>query len=433
MTIMVYSQRVTVSFGGTLDDKRSTWLLFSLVVLAILSLLGWGRFNYQLASQGTMSEEFVVNWVAARALIMDGDSPYQPEVTRTILTVLGTSSTSDLGRVPQFTSPLYLILLILPFAIIDDLSVAQAVWMSLQQVVLAVLILLAVHLSPAKPGRVVFSLLVLTTFLGYHAVAPIFYGSTILLATLLLLLALLSIQNGREEIGGALLGLSTIQLPYVVLPVALILLWTLGHRKHLVILWFFAILVLLTVLGIFIVSDWPLQYLRILFRYPLYYPASSPGAAFRVWWPGIGNLMSWVLTILTVFVLLFEWWGALRGEFRLLLWVTCLTLAIGMWTGLPAIPQNLILLLLPLIICVSAWSERWGPVGSVIAIISLLIVFTWEWWLVHGNMDSRHPVDSLKLLLPLPVICLIGLYWIRGVVVHPKRLLIDEIRSRENA
>jgi hypothetical protein len=288
-------------------------------------------------------------------------------------------------------------------------------------------------MSPAKPNRLVFSLLIVTTLLSFHALAPIYDGSTILLTSLFLLLSLLSIRNGREELGGVLLGLTTIQLPYMVLPIILILLWTLGHRKRLVALWFLGILILLTVLGIFLVREWPLQYLQIFLRYPLYYPASSPGAAFRGWWPGIGMLMSWLLTILTTLVLLVEWWIALKGEFRYLLWATAFTLVVGLWTGLPVLPQNLVLLLLPLILCVGAWSERWGLVGSLIAVISLIIILIWEWWLVYGIMGSSRQVDSLKLIIPLPIVCLIGLYWVRSMIVNPKRLLIDEIRSRGNA
>lgn len=415
-----------------MDDRRTAWMLIGVIALTIVNLLGWGRYNYHLVNQGYMSEEFVVNWVAARALIIDSESPYQPEITRTILTVLGTGSAPPMGRVPQFTSPLYTILVLLPFAFIADLNTAQALWITTQQVVLVILILFSVRLSPVKPGYYIFSLLVITTFLGYHAILPIYTGSTFLLTTLFLLLSVLSIQANRDEISGVFLGLATIQIPYMVLPILLILLWTLGKRRRMVVFWFFGTLILLFVLGIFVLSDWPLQYLGILVRYPLFFPASSPGAAFRTWWPGIGMLSSWTLSVITVLVLLHQWWVALRGEFHLLLWVLGLTLAIGMWTGLPVSPQHLVVLLLPLILCVSAWSGRWGRAGSVIASVCLLIVLGGEWWLVYRNIGSSQQVDALKLLIPLPTICLIGLFWVRWVIVHPKRLLIEEIRSIEN-
>src|SRR4030066_757532 len=88
--IMVYSQRVSACSGVALDDRRTAWMFFGVIALAIVNLLGWGRINHQIVTRGYLSERFVVNWVAARALIIDGESPYQPEVTRTILTVLGT-------------------------------------------------------------------------------------------------------------------------------------------------------------------------------------------------------------------------------------------------------------------------------------------------------------------------------------------------------
>ena len=429
--IMVYSQRMTAYHGGALDDRRSIWMFFGVIALAIVNLIGWGRFNYILASQGYLSEEFVANWVAARALIVEGESPYQPEITQTILSTLDTAVARDIDRVPQFTSPIYTIVIFLPIAFIADLIIAQAVWMTILQVVLIASILIAVHISPTKPSRLVYSFLVFTTLISFHVILPIYHGSTIVVAGLFLLLSLLSIRNGREEIGGVMLGLATIQLPYLVLPILLILFWTTGHRQRLFFLWFLGILILLVVLGVFLVPEWPQQYLKILFRYALYYPASSPGAAFRSYWPGIGTLLARLLTIVTTAVLLFEWWIARKGDFNFLYWAVGFTLTIGFWIGLPALPNNLILLLLPLVLCISAWSERWGRAGSAIAIICLTVVLIWEWWLAFGNINSLRQVDALRLLIPLPLICLVGLYWVRSVIVRPKRL-VDRLRTGEN-
>lgn len=433
ITNMVYFQGVITYWGGDLVNKRSAWILLSVIALGLISLLGWGRYNYELAIQGTLSEEFVVNWVAAREFIINGVSPYHSEVTYKILTILDTDHSLFIGRVTQFTSPIYLILLLLPVAIIEDFSLAQAVWMSLQLILLVMIMLLSVKLCPTKPRFWIFGLLVATTFTGIHAIAPILTGSPILLATVILLLALLAIKNGKDVVGGIFLGLATIQLVYLVLPIVIILIWTLVHRKRLVALWFLGSVTLLTVIGVIVVSDWPLQFLRILSNYSLYYPTSFPRAGFRVWLPGIGMLLSWLVTITTSGVLLFEWWVALRNDNRHLLWVIGLTFSLGMWIGLPTIPENLVLLLLPLILCVNTWSERWRQSGNVIAAITMLIIFVWEWWLVIKNVDSLSQVDSLKLLIPLPAICLIGLYWVRDTFLRSKNLYIDEIRSKENA
>jgi hypothetical protein len=407
-------------------------MVFGIIALTIINLIGWGRFNFRLAEQGYLSNEFVVNWVAARALIIDSTSPYHPDVTRSILSELSKSPAAELDNVPQFTSPLYAILPILPFAMIDDLQIAQAAWMTTQEVILVVLILVSLWLSNVKPGKAIFSLFVLTTFLGYHALAPILSGSMIILAGLFLLLSLTSIQTGRDEVAGVFLGLVTIQLPFLILPIALILIWALIKRKKLLALWFLGSVVLLTVLGIFLVRDWLLQYSAILLRFSLFFPASTPGAAFRNFWPGIGVLMAWGLTAITALTLIVEWWLAGREEFPGFLWAVGLTLVLSNWIGLPSLPENLVLLIIPLIMCIGAWSERWGRMGSVIAATSMLVIFFWEWWLVVANLYSLRQVDALKLLLPMPLVCLIGLYWVRQVIIHPKRLLVEELRAREH-
>lgn len=396
----------------------------------IVALLGWGRFNYQYANKGFLNEEFVVNWVAARALVIDGGSPYHASVTREILTILGTGSTSTIGHVPQFTSPIYSLFILIPIAVIDDLTMAQAVWTSLQQVFLVVTILLTVHLSPYKPRRIIFAILVVTSFLGYHLITQIYHGGLFLLSCVVLLLSMVSIQNKRDEIAGILLGVVTIQLPYLILPILFILFWTMSHKRYLVFLWFISSVIILSVFGVFIVSGWPLQYLRILLNFSLYVPASSTGAAFHAWWPALSDLLSWLSAIAFGAMLAYEWLNSRRSDFRVFIWVMSFTIVISIWIGLPAIPQSLVLLQFPLMVCVGAWNDRWGKVGMIIAVLSLLITFFWQWWLMDLYIDTSNQVDNLKLLIPVPLICFLGLYWIKETIFHPKRLLMNELRAK---
>ena len=191
-------------------------------------------------------------------------------------------------------------------------------------------------------------------------------------------------------------------------------------------------MVFLSALGIFIVHDWLVYYLKIMVNFTLFFPASSPGAAFRVWWPGIGNMLSWALTIFSVVVLLLEWWLVVKRDIRWLLWTLCLTLVLGVWVGIPVVPDNLVLLVVPLILCVGIWSERWGKSGNLVAIVNIFLIFIWEWLIVYGNSGNVRQVDNLDVLFPMPIICLIGLYWIRWLVVRPKSLYIDDLRSSEN-
>jgi hypothetical protein len=201
----------------------------------------------------------------------------------------------------------------------------------------------------------------------------------------------------------------------------------------LVLLWFLGSLVILSAIGVFLVPEWPKQYLRILLNYTLFFPASSPAAAFRVWWPGIGDLLSWILSIFTILVLAVEWFSGMKKDFRWLLWAVGLTLVLSTWSGIPVLLQNLVLLTMPLILYTCSASERWKLSGDITAMISLVILFLWAWYLAIGNRGNIYQVDNLDLLFPFPLISLVGLYWVRWLFIRPKRRAIEQIRVTENA
>lgn len=430
---MVYSPGESICLGGILNEKRSLWLLLGLIALILINLVAWGKWNYDVTLSGHLSEDFVVNWVAARAFIFDGQNPYQPEVARTILTILNFGSDPILTHEAQFSSPIFSLIFLLPFALIDQLLVAQALWMSFQQVLIVIMVLITLKITTIKPGKIIFGLLIVSTIVSYHTILTISQGSTILLSGIFLLLSLLSIKHDREELGGVLLGLATIQLPYIMLPITLILLWTLLRGSKLVVFWFLGIIGLLTVVSLFIVRDWLDQYLKVLANYSIIYPASSPVTAFRAWLPGIGTTLGWGLSIISATIMLFEWWLALKAEFRWLVWTVSLTLVLSLWVGLPALPENLVLLIPPLVIVIGAYSERWKWSGNLIALVSLIIILVWEWWIVLNMSSTSSSIDSLALLFPMPLLCLIGLYWVRWLVTRPRKLLIDDMHAYENS
>jgi hypothetical protein len=71
----------------------------------------------------------------------------------------------------------------------------------------------------------------------FHALHPLIEGDPIVLIALMLVGALIAIQNGSDELAGLLLALMTIKISVVLLPLVFILLWAAGHRRWTILGW----------------------------------------------------------------------------------------------------------------------------------------------------------------------------------------------------
>ncbi len=176
------------------------------------------------------------------------------------------------------------------------------------------------------------------------------------------------------------------------------------------------------------VPDWLLQYIRLLVNFSQNFPAGSPAVLFGNTWPGLGRQLGWLLSGIMGLLLLIEWWLALRREFRWYLWTTCLTIVISVWIGIPTIPGNLISMIVPLILVTAQLSERWPRGGNWAALLIIILLFFGEWALLFFDLNHVKPFSQLNLLIPLPLMLLIGLYWVRWWAIKPRRLLIEELK-----
>lgn len=406
-------------------------MAIGLIVLTVISLVGLGWVNYRLASQGVGGEDFIVYWIAIRSLVTQGTSPYSEQVSRQVLATVSIDSYSRSGMVPQFTFPLYAGIIIFPFALINNFVWAQTLWMTAQEIALAILILLAVKLAGVRPGRVVFTVLVCCTVFSFHGWVPLLRGNMAIWIALIIPLALAALQAERMELAGSLLAFAMIQPNISILFVIFVLIWAYSKKKPLLFFWFLGSTISLSVIGLFLVPNWLLQYIRILWQQSMFFPPGTPGEAFSLWYKGIGSRLGWAVTGLLALILVIECWLAMRKEYRWFYWTASLMLVISSLIGIPTSPLNFVVLTTPLVLCVVTWDARWKYIGRWIAIISMLALFIWEWSLFFGDQVAPSVLGYLNLLFPLPLIALIGLYWVRWWATRQRRMLIEELRTVE--
>jgi hypothetical protein len=400
------------------------------LIIGLLIGLVWG--NYRFAKNTIAGEGFFIQWIGIHALVTGGESPYSSPVTAQIQENEGVENSFAPGTPSRYTSPLFSGAVVLPFALIGDKTLAHGVWLTLQLVAVFAILVLGLKITSWKPTWYIFVLFLIITIFSYHVVIPWLDGGMSIWAALFLLLALVAIQQNRNEVAGILLALSAILPQMVILPVIFTLIWAGSQRKRILILWFFITLVFTSIVGLFLVPDWILQYLRILTKFTQNFPPGTPGYLFKNNWPGLGKQLGWLVSAVLAIILLVEWWLALKKDFRWFLWTACLTMVISQWIGIPTIPGNFIGLILPLILVLAMLSERWPHGGDWVAVLLCVIIFIWEWSLFWLNITSSQPAMQLNLIIPFPMVLLVGLYWVRWWAIKPRRLMMEALKLGES-
>jgi hypothetical protein len=412
------------------DKKTPQLFIFVIAFFALLPVLIW--LNNLFVSQNPESQAFSSYWLSSRALMLDGISPYEASVANRI-------STREIGwegfppSAPVINYPLYGVLLLWPFALISDFTVARTAWMTALQGALVITVIFCMRTVNWRSNPWITGLFFAFALTWFHSLYPILEGSMLVWVGMLLSLAFAALVKGLDEVVGFLLALSTIQPLAVILVVLLILLWAVLQQRWRLLVWFGGSMVLLIFSSMLFVPDWPIQYAGHLSSILTSSSSGNPIAIFSTWWPGVGRQVGIGLMGFSIFVLGVEWWLAMRRtEWSWILWTACLTLALGLWAGLPVKPDSLFLLLIPITLVFKVWDERWKKTGRLA--MGLMIIFLWLVpWLIYLNGAGAmivQPVPAVLFLLS-PLSCVFGLYWIRWWAVRPKKMLLDELRSMD--
>lgn len=415
-----------------LYNPKSSYGFYAIAFAIIIVLIVLNLVNYSVATKMPSGEQFFVYWSSTRLFLEDGISPYSREASRNVLSQAGEYGYRLDPSYQMFSYPLYFQALILPFSFLSDFTSAQVAWMTLLEIALILTGWYGLKAVGWNPGRAAIALILVFALFNYFSLTQIYSGSIVVLQTLFVVLALSSIRVKMDELAGIYLAIATV-LPQTVLPLLLfVFIWAISNDRWRLVAWTLGITLLLAGIGLMFLPGWPVEYLRLLINMPEAQFFSSPGAAFRSYFPGLGSQLGWSLTVLTSLVLLVEWWAVRKKDFRWFRWTACLTLTLSPWLGLPTEPGNFVLLLVPLFLVFATIEEQWGAKARLFMLFILACIFTGFWipfvWdLPTGLIPRLFPA----LFLSLPLMLVIGLYWVRWWAVRPRRTFIEELKARE--
>lgn len=406
------------------------WYLYVLMIVVVLALLTWG--NYLFASSNPGGNDFLVHWAGTRALFIEGESPYGDQVAEQIQTLAYGRPARPGEHELRVAYPLYSVIFFLPVAFIEDYTLARAIWMTFLEIGIVILSFITITLTRWRVRFWSLPFLLIFAVFWYHGLRPLINGNVVIIVSVLFTGSFLAIRAGRDELAGILLGLSTIKPHLVVVCLMFIMIWTISHHRWKTLFWFVITIGLLSAVFVLFTPDWPIQNLREILRYSSYNPPGTPAAIFSTWLPATGERIGWVFSAFWAILLLFEWLLSLWKDFRRFLWTACLTLAASPWLGIQNDPGNFIMMFMAMGLIFANLEERWGRSGSILAILSLLGLLIVPWLLFLNTLTiTDQPQQDPILFFPLPILLIVGLYWIRWWVIRPPKLGVEELRLVE--
>lgn len=414
--------------------RRNPVLLALILAAGVIGMLvALTIFNYRYSRTNPGGNDFLVHYIGTRTFLKEGISPYSDETALRIQTAAYGHPAEPGQHELRVAYPLYSIVLFMPYALVSDYDLARALWMTTLEAALIAMALLSLRLTNWKPPLFMLTLFLLFSIFWYHAFRPLINGNAVILVALMIVGMLLALRSGADELAGVLLAFATIKPQVVLVLVIFMMVWSILQHRYRLLAWFFGTLFLLCVSAAMLMPDWILQNLREVMRYPGYNPPGTPGAAFTVWLPAMGQRLGYILTGVLVVLLVVEWFLARRAEYRGFLWTACFTLVVAQWIGVQTDPGNFIVTFPALVLVFAMLQERWRRGGVILNVFVLLLVFVGIWAVFLGTVQyGGQPQQSPVMFFPLPGLLLIMLFWVRWWAVRPPKVWFDMISDHEN-
>ncbi|MBW6472747.1 MAG: DUF2029 domain-containing protein [Anaerolineaceae bacterium] len=395
-----------------------------LLLLIIVGLFIFGNLQYTAKNPG--GNDFLVHWVGTQSFVKEGISPYSDDVALRIQNLVYGRPAQAGEHELRVAYPFYSVFLFLPFSLIEDFTVARALWMTVLELLIIISTIMMIRMVNWKPNFLITFLIIVFSLFWYHGLRSIINGNAVVFILFLIILSIYAIIHKQDELAGICLALITIKPQVVFAFIIFLVFWSLANRRYKVIFWFLGSLIALIILGLFILPSWPMEFLGEVFRYPGYNPPGTPATALAEILPGIGRQLGIILSVLSILILLIEWVNGRYSREEKFIWVTSITLVMGQWLNIQTDPGNFLIMFPAIILIFRIIEDRWKNSGQWIILLFLGILFFIPWIIFARTIDFGYqPLQNPIMFFPVPLILIIGLFWVRWWVKNPVTDIIN--------
>ncbi len=355
----------------------------------------------------------------------EGWSPYSEESQQATLTLLReNNSYAEKISKGNFLDPAWYVYFYIPISFVPY-PVAKAIWITLQQVSVAVSILLALELGGLKLSFIEKLLTVLPGIFFYVFVRD-YIGASLLPFFVMLSLLGVRLALQRQSVQAGFLFLMAFWVNPASLFLIIFLLIVLGGRRDNAMLRMLLVgfgFLMLTSLILFPgwISDW---FAKIILLEPKLDWLNTPWMQIADLFPGSSKQISIFLHLGSLIMLLVEWYGLSRCGERALQWKLMLTLSVAYFFNLYS-DGSAFLLVLPGFFAVFKYlSEKWPLSGKIMYWISYIAIGFISWRLAENPLKTIPKVHG-SLLLLVPLIVFFGLQWFRWWAIASPKALVE--------
>ncbi len=326
--------------------------------------------------------------------------------------------------------PFYIVLLYIPLAFFRDFALARGIGMLLAEAVLIGTVLLSLNLSEWQPPRWLYVLLLGYGLFHYFSFNALFTSTPAIFLTFLYLSILLALRSHSDELAGALLALVAYQWEVGGLFVLFILVFVFGNHRWAALAGFGMSLFVLLVVSFLTYSGWGLPYIRAVLSD--WYRGANLNFSHLVlrWFPDLRIPAGQVVSIGLGVVLLIEWLDSVHAHFRRVVWTAALSLAATPLMGMAIFPSNYVVLILPFILILALFWERWKRYRGFFSVLLLLLVLLIPYALYIRTVLVYDPLIMDVLAVLPPIAAIAGLYWMRWWVLHAPLTWSDQLGVR---
>lgn len=395
-----------------------------LILLIIVGLFIFGNIQYTTKNPG--GNDFLVHWVGTQSFVKEGISPYSDTVALRIQELVYGRPARAGEHELRVAYPFYSIFLFLPFSLIEDFAMARALWMTLLEFLVIISTIMMVRLVNWKPKFLILFLVIVFSLFWYHGLRSIINGNAVVVILFLVILCIYAIIHHQDELAGICLAFLTIKPQVVLFFILFLVLWSILNRRFRVVFWFLGSLTAFIILGLFILPTWPMEFIGEVLRYPGYNPPGTPATALAEILPGIGRQLGIILSVISGFILLIEWFFGKNSKEIKFIWIASLSLVLGQWMNIQTDPGNFLIMFPAIIVIFKLIEDRWKNTGQWIMLIYLAILFFIPWIIFLRTIDFGYqPLQNPIMFFPVPLFLLLGLYWVRWWVKNPVTDIIN--------
>ena len=397
-----------------------------ITLLSIVGVVGLVFLNLNLSEQFVHQDEFAPRWVAAKQWMTEGTSPYDREVfeqTQALWKPYG--YTADELSQGHYLDLVWNLFLFLPFSFLPYL-VARAIWMTIITLALFFSIWFGFELAGVRFHPIEKVLIALLITLSYPSFKLILNASVLPLYVFFMIIGTKKALEGRSTAAGIYLLLSFGMFPLSLILAIFFAIWLGSRRDSGFLSIYLAGFAFLLVTSLILFPGWiPEWFANLVQVHPDLSWVDTPLMRMADFFPGAYQPLAISLHVLTVFVLLVEWYGLPESGERQIRWKALLTMNLISFLN-PASSAVYLLLAWPgLFLFFNFLDEKWKIGGKIVSWTVFLILLN-SFWTDFQKTQNWSSTESTVVSILLPIIALIGLEWTRWWAMESPKPLIED-------